>query len=350
MEFLLNAQHRQKIMGFFFRYETEILLFAHQSIRALVTRTDMTSQMSEISQDTTRLPLRRITGTDILLDIFSAYAVEYGSRTVLPVLNSALEIETFVTRDNLSDWMKSGINTRPIIPKLPDAPADPLNTHQEILSAGFDFLADEEAEIEPEQTVEQISPRPEGISLPKSTVGGKMEQLAIAALETLTLPMLACNAKGQEIFYNEEWDEIRRKYRDSLSCGRLFSLAREKITEAWMDNFASASPVIILPGFVPGFSITMRAIEKRDEKDQSITEGYLFWLLRHEEIKLQALSTDNFSGLTLPEITAEAEKRAIVWAMEQTDGNQSNAAMLLGIPRQTFSYKFRKYFSSKGRG
>ncbi len=49
-----------------------------------------------------------------------------------------------------------------------------------------------------------------------------------------------------------------------------------------------------------------------------------------------------FSGRTLPEILAAEEARAMAWAMREANENQSDAALLLGIPRQTFNYRYRK--------
>ena len=57
-----------------------------------------------------------------------------------------------------------------------------------------------------------------------------------------------------------------------------------------------------------------------------------------------------FSGKTLPDILAAEEARAMAWAMAEANGNQSDAALLLGIPRQTFNYRYRKLTRARMTG
>lgn len=44
----------------------------------------------------------------------------------------------------------------------------------------------------------------------------------------------------------------------------------------------------------------------------------------------------------LDEVLGETERRLLRWALDRADGNQSEAAALLGIPRSTFQYRWRR--------
>jgi DNA-binding NtrC family response regulator len=44
----------------------------------------------------------------------------------------------------------------------------------------------------------------------------------------------------------------------------------------------------------------------------------------------------------LDEVLAQTERRLFTWALTQANGNQSEAAHLLGIPRSTFQYRWRR--------
>ena len=52
----------------------------------------------------------------------------------------------------------------------------------------------------------------------------------------------------------------------------------------------------------------------------------------------------------MPEILAAEEARAMAWAMAEANDNQSDAALLLGIPRQTFNYRYRKLTRARATG
>ena len=84
---------------------------------------------------------------------------------------------------------------------------------------------------------------------------------------------------------------------------------------------------------------------QKSQKAQTLGEIKVQALTKKDRVSIEnEAKSSGFLGRTLPDIVSQEEKRAILWALEQAGGNRSNAAMLLGIPRQTFSYKMQKYF------
>jgi DNA-binding NtrC family response regulator len=50
-----------------------------------------------------------------------------------------------------------------------------------------------------------------------------------------------------------------------------------------------------------------------------------------------------FGEATLPQMVENLEKRAIIWALEETGGVRTRAADLLGISERNLRYKMEKY-------
>ena len=47
-------------------------------------------------------------------------------------------------------------------------------------------------------------------------------------------------------------------------------------------------------------------------------------------------------SVNLEHVLAQAERKLLSWALDQAQGNQSEAAARLGVPRSTFQYRWRK--------
>jgi DNA-binding protein Fis len=71
------------------------------------------------------------------------------------------------------------------------------------------------------------------------------------------------------------------------------------------------------------------------------------WIVRDQLEALIALMVDR--GILLEEALSEFERRFIKRAMEHSAGNQSRAARVLGIHRNTLSRKVEEYKISNGR-
>lgn len=342
-------------MQHFFRFSSEVLLFADEDVRGIVTRADIVHQLSDISQRETKLPLRGINGEETLLQIFEAYSITYNGAQALPLMDGNLNITAFLNRGNLLEWFSGEEEEIPEQLSEPETPAenkpslkvrknetvkekqseDPTLTAREIQAEGFSFLHDNrENELEENKTESEHSEET------------SQYKLAIAALETLSVPMLALDLRGGELFFNHEWQDLQRQYRPQLESKGLFNSMRDQLSASIIERGGkAATDVINLEQNLLRHNVRGRTIET----DKGETLGYLIWLERKVNASSSAgkAGGKDFSGRTLPDILSDAEEEALLWAMEQAGDNQSNAALLLGIPRQTFSYKYRKHFSGK---
>lgn len=184
-------------------------------------------------------------------------------------------------------------------------------------------------------------------------------RLAIITMEALPLPMLACDTLGNELFFNHDWDFFYRQKKEILNKHVLLEEAKAIMvkkakegslnaqTPLWIEKFSAYNAVE--KRFI-GYDVFLKAIRLDTDEGQEKTIGYLFYILPQLNAKQEVHDTkdqQSYLGRTLPEIVAEEEKKALRWAYLQAGENQSNAAMLLGIPRQTYSYKFNKYFKKR---
>lgn len=169
-------------------------------------------------------------------------------------------------------------------------------------------------------------------------------RLVTATLEAISIPLIALDLDGDSLFFNDEWVKLRAKYPGRLDNLLILAAVKEMIMERALDGGLENDETLNLRGLLRSRLIKARPI--RPENNDLPPAGYLFWLepspLGEVPLNSARKSLGNFSGRTLPDILAEEERRAIVWALEQAGGNQSNAALLLGIPRQTFAYKLKR--------
>ena len=202
--------------------------------------------------------------------------------------------------------------------------------------------------------------------IPKWKVQIENSKLAILTIETLPIPLMAADTKGNELYYNRDWENLVKIHRHQLNTGYLVEFAKDVMADKALKGNLDPDDTLALD-VLKKQGLSMRLMRQTIE-GQSKAVGYLFWVnespserrVRPSEL-ISKRSTDSafstlsktpsiekeatsFLGRTLPDILADQEKKAIEWAMDEADGNQSNAAMLLGIPRQTLSYKMQKYF------
>ena len=169
-------------------------------------------------------------------------------------------------------------------------------------------------------------------------------KLVTSTLEALSIPLIALDMDGDDLFFNDEWVKLRSRYPGKIENIILLTTAKEKMMMRAMEGGLEHDETIDIRGILRSRVIKVRPI--RPDSEDVMPAGYLFWLepapLDNHQYPGTEKNAATYSGRTLPEILEDEERRALIWAMEQAGGNQSNAAMLLGIPRQTFSYKWKK--------
>ena len=354
------------------------------------------------------IPVRQVNDLELLIELHQKFAVNAYEKTgVLPVVNKKKDFVGLWSRTELiqahqpisevKTWSPPKVskkiddlndektkNVKPSIGIEIDKPDEQLlateTESQALLDKDPREFEDtntqaEQSEPEPEPAQEnQSKPVEVNIQQPEKTVAGVEEDatpkwkaqiehgvLAILTIETLPLPLLAADPNGKELFFNTDWRELNKAHLSALGTQYLINFAKERMAQLALDGALDVKDTIELDVLPDNNIVKMRVIRK-DTK----AIGYLFWIMQRAQkpekaqtlgdIKVQALTkkdrvsieneakSSGFLGRTLPDIVSQEEKRAILWALKQSGGNRSNAAMLLGIPRQTFSYKMQKYF------
>lgn len=195
----------------------------------------------------------------------------------------------------------------------------------------------------------ETSAEPPSLRAPAEKFHRELERgrLAINTLAALELPLMACDGSGLQLFHNRAFGELRRRFAASLDSGELVKKAKDAIADSALKGDLDIDRPVRLRAHLSGQAVFCKAIRDFDNP-AARAQGYIFWL---EPVAAPAsLAADfsagtdgnGFAGRTLPEILAAEESRAMAWAMREANGNQSDAALLLGIPRQTFNYRFRK--------
>lgn len=195
--------------------------------------------------------------------------------------------------------------------------------------------------------------RPIAENLHREIENGRM---AVNTLAALDIPLLACHGSGTEIFHNRAFQDIRLRDAIHLKSEDLVMRAKDAIAESALKGELDIDKAVKLKQAPRGYACYCKAI--RDyENPASRAFGYIFWLVPATPVpaKTTALysvaeGSAEFTGKTLPEILAAEEARAMAWAMTEANGNQSDAALLLGIPRQTFNYRYRKLTRTRATG
>ena len=354
------------------------------------------------------IPVRQVNDLELLIELHQKFAVNAYEKTgVLPVVNKKKDFVGLWSRTELIQahqpisevkaWSPPKVSkkiddlndekTEDVKPSIGieiDKPDEQLlvteTEHQASLdkdSREFEDTNAQAEQSEPEpgpiqekqsKTVEVNTQQPEKTvaeveedTTPKWKAQIEHGVLAILTIETLPLPLLAADPNGNELFFNTDWRELNKTHLSALGTQYLIHFAKERMAQLALDGALDVKDTIELDVLPDNNIVKMRVI-----REDTKAIGYLFWIMQRSQkpekaqtlgdIKVRALTkkdrvsieneakSSGFLGRTLPDIVSQEEKRAILWALEQAGGNRSNAAMLLGIPRQTFSYKMQKYF------
>jgi len=183
-------------------------------------------------------------------------------------------------------------------------------------------------------------------------------RLAINTLAALDLPLMACDGAGTELFHNRAYGDIKLRDARHLKSTEMVVRAKDAITESALAGDLDIDKAVALKEGPRGYKIFCKAIRDYDNPTARAV-GYIFWLTS-PPIPLSTAwrggaegggeAGANYSGQTLPDILAAEEAKAMAWAMREAADNQSDAALLLGIPRQTFNYRYRRLMKKKDRG
>ncbi len=337
----MEDRRSHHLLKLFFRYACRLLIYIENDrIMGVVRKDDIESHMSDL--DNTNLiqrpPVMQLSGLEHLIDLFQSEAVVVEEEKVLPAVNDSGELVGLWNRAQLVrvwEKMPQVSNWRPprvSISAMQSEQKVKHNIHSDIKTTGLPYN-------EPSKEIPILRP----------------EEISIVALETIPIPMIALDTSGRVLFHNQEWMECVQ-----TPTTILMKTARSKMAELAFSGELSLDSVFTLNEILKDTEIKMKAMVLSG-KDSVATKavGYLFWIDNqgrtkkkqgHRKEKEFSHSdnlgeTHRFLGRTLQEILSEEERKVLSWAMKEAGDNQSNAAMLLGIPRQTFAYRYKKLFS-----
>ncbi|MCS6984650.1 MAG: hypothetical protein NZM25_05955 [Leptospiraceae bacterium] len=365
---------KEALLGVFFSHGVQAALKLLQGkIEGVVFRQDLVRNLSDIAlADSSHVPVEPIQDVENLLQVLERYGLIKDGQKVLPVLNTTFELEQFWGRADIvraceavpriSAWQVPRLERSRL--EVKSSPED-VALKSQLLSEGKRQLeikierrrpelthappmaSSRDGESEKDQRTEMVGSLIQD-DAHRSKLSERLRQeveigkLAVWALETLPYPILAVDFQGKELFHNKEWEALQLKNVSPVAPGDVYEAAKKVISRRAVEGRLEAGDVMEIPNFLAKHRIFFRAMRAR-----SRVLGYLFWVLPEKEEpyigrEIQEKQED-FLGKTLPEILAEVEKKALLWAYEQADGNKSNAAMLLGIPRQTYGYRLKRY-------
>jgi hypothetical protein len=358
----LDVLHR--LMRLFMEHRTDVLPVVERGrVVGQIDRLTIVEALSEIKPEGYSLSVKPPESANELLR-----RLDNGGGQSLPTINSNFEFNALWTRTEILQaegkipqvkvWQPPANEDVP----RPQEPLAPRATVQ--LSPSTVPAAETRPQTENETPAESI---PRTISIARETrplasepAAPRLEtrtaaeslhrdiergRLAINTLAALELPLLACDGNGNEIFHNRALAEIRMRDQINLRSGDLVVRAKDAIAEIALKGDLDINAPIRLKAGPRGYDIFCKGIRDFDKPDARAV-GYIFWL-QQSSAPPSALYTasegeTNYAGRTLPEILAAEESRAMAWAMREANDNQSDAALLLGIPRQTFNYRYRR--------
>lgn len=363
----MSSSPLQQLLRLFYRYEVRVILCLRDgTIAGYCQKSDIEELMSDLSsaQTTRRPPVIAVENLEGLLELHQQEGFLTDTGRFLPAVNESWEEEELLNRAQIiQTWEKPRISiTRPR-QSPPEAPSvmPEVTTKPPVLKQKPAPGAPKKPSVEPSKSLHAP------------------QELSTLALEALSIPMIALDTRGNLLFYNHEWNEFFDKDFDIMA---LMKTAKNRMAEMAFAGELEVDSLLEIDDFTPGLPIRMKTI-RNDQKSPPEVIGYIFWV----ETRAKARAGDprseppkstpkpqiktarkpdgqphdiesspakaapeknndskRFLGRTLPEILEEEERLVLTWAMQEAGNNQSNAAMLLGIPRQTFAYRYKKLF------
>ncbi|MES0489235.1 MAG: helix-turn-helix domain-containing protein [Leptospirales bacterium] len=362
----MEKEPLQQLLRTFFRYEVSLILLFNEkkSIEGAFFKSDIESLMSDLEsvQLAEAPPLRELSDLESLLELFQQYGVLQDNIRVLPAVDFFFEVQGLLGRREIIDAWGELEEAEQLIEFEPSRKkpsfSEPVDIKKIITKTPKPKIIISQAGSEPSPQVEKVF---QGFQ----TSLDANPNLSLLALEALPLPMLAVDLKGKTLFFNNDWDSFRVKY-PHLETLDLMDKAKDKMARMAFEGDLTIQSTLEFSDFVPRAILKMRSLlDERGSRPTVI--GYLFWIDRDQATsKLLANSSSpeetekpvssqvllsaqpehrtGYSGKSLNDILADEEKKALSWAITEADGNQTSAAALLGLPRQTFAYRYKKYF------
>lgn len=188
--------------------------------------------------------------------------------------------------------------------------------------------------------VERIQQRQRAVvSKPKRA---SADSWALLTLETLPIPMFAVSLNEKEIFKNEDWINLEQNHQPILSKEKLIRIFKDQLASQIMNSSFKETETLRLPNFLAEKDLCCRIIHEKIPGG-TMPIGYLLWIEKHAKIAVEEHPSGQQVSLQQFTRKLKAEERNILLeALEQSGGNHSEAARVLGIPRQTFCYRLRK--------
>ncbi len=295
----------QKLLQLFYQYKTDILLYTEDNkLKGFISHDDFTGNLSDLENINPELLffVKKIYDADQILTYLENSGVSHEGKKVLPVINKKFNFFDLWNRvDIIKAWENIGVETR--------------------------ATSREELKENSGQNKKSLN-----------------QKLAMLAMETLPIGMLALDTSGKQLFYNEDWLALKKKYPRELTTKRIIQNAKNFMAEEVYKSKVNLCATFHLHTIIQGDLVKMRLIRHKNS-----TIGYLFW---YPEASVSELSvstalpdsenkeTDFYQGKSLKEILNEKEKQILIWAIEKAKGKIGDAAKILGVPRQTFSYRY----------
>ncbi len=366
------------ILRFFYRYSTDMLiLFQSGKILGYLLKGDVEEILSDLSisqASMDEIPHKPFSGTTELIHLFEKYAVEVEGKKVVPSLNSRMEfsslwelgdlIKSFEAVPSVKEW-KPPLASERFQSRI--GTVESPSPQERILEISVDTsYRNWKMEKNPHHVESTISEKKllqeEKIPESADNLPEDFERnVSIYTLEALPVPMLAVTKKGDIIFQNQEWKNLFDVLKSRYSIRGLLEKSKDEMARmAYEGTFDRES-------IVPVLTMKEHIINCRPIISATLgrSYGYLFWMEKRSPVSGKDHSPEHknplpmdsgkedsppqakkYLGFTLNEILEEEERKVLLWAFEEASGNFSNAAMLLGIPRQTFTYRYNKYFRS----
>ncbi len=373
---LLNADILHRLMRTFMEYKTDVLPVVERGrIVGQIDRLALIEALSEIKAEGALLTMKPAESSEELLR-----RLDESRSNGIATVNRQFEFNAVWGRAEILQAQGKIPQVKIWSPTAPPAEREPEHKNEDVsLKRAFapaSVHAAPAAETEaptPTITIVRESPpvfrQPAPPAAPVATPSGRNDRaiseslhreiergrLAINTLAALDLPLMACDGAGNEMFHNRSFADIRLRDAINLSSTDLIQRAKDAITESAMKGELDIERAVTLKAGPRGYQVFCKAIRDYDNP-ASRAVGYIFWLQPREAVKplempavggesalyMASEGAAEYAGKTLPEILNAEEARVLAWAMREANGNQSDAALLLGIPRQTFNYRYRK--------
>jgi len=397
---LLNADVLHRLMRIFMEYKTDVLPVVERGrIVGQIDRLSLIEALSEIkaegayltlqTPDSSEELLKRLdeSGSDGLATVNRQFEFNalWGRAEILQAQGKIPQVKIWTPAPSQADEQApSPARPREVAPAMPAAATTvatrPFALQEKTDATGESFAKktqtdhplvspaepDEIPRSTPTITITREAPAPAAKPVPTTAQATRAVsenlhreiergRLAINTLAALDLPLMACDGSGNEMFHNRAFADIRLRDALNLTSTDMIQRAKDAIAESAMKGELDIERAVALKAGPRGYQVYCKAIRDYDNPAARAV-GYIFWLTPRENARMSGVDaalyvptngTAEYAGKTLPEILQAEEARVLSWAMQEANGNQSDAALLLNIPRQTFNYRYRKLMRAK---